>query len=79
MFSMFLGSLKYFGKSLYDYFLSLSLRICEVVLKNWTKPMTAPRTMPPTFPHGAVPNSRSANQPRIKVKTIEPKRMIAAE
>lgn len=57
---------------------SLFLKICAVILKNWKKPIAAPSTIPPTMPHGELPSSKSANQPMISIKTIEPKSVIAA-
>ena len=55
------------------------LKICEVIRKNWINPTIPPKSIPPTIPHGEVPKSKSANQPKIIIKTTEPKRTIAAE
>ena len=41
--------------------------------------MTAPRTIPPTTPHGVEPKIRSKNQPIMSIKTTEPPRTVAAD
>src|SRR5688500_13761204 len=55
------------------------LMILEVILKNCIKPMIEPKIMPTTIPHGDEPKSKSANQPKISIKTTEPKKTIAAD
>src|SRR5687767_8524373 len=53
--------------------------ILEVILKNCIKPIIEPNIMPITIPQGAEPKSKSANQPKINIKTTEPKKTIAAD
>lgn len=60
------------------YFHFSPLNICEVILKSCIKPITAPKTIPPTIPQGELPRSKSANQPIINIKITAPKSVIAA-
>lgn len=52
------------------------LNIRELVRKNWTKPITEPRTMPPTSPQGHVPSTKSAPQPSSIINATEQKNII---